>query len=35
MLDDKVQVSTAPSQIKHLIQECEDWQEDETEYVED
>lgn len=35
MLDDKVQVSTSPSQIKHLIQECEDWQEDETEYVED
>ena len=35
MLDDKVQVSTSPSQIKHLIEECEDWQEDETEYVEE
>ena len=35
MLDDKVQVSTSTSYIKHLIEECEDWSEDETEYVED
>jgi hypothetical protein len=34
-LDDKVQVSTSTSYIKHLIEECEDWSEDETEYVED
>lgn len=35
MLDNKVQVSTSTSYIKHLIEECEDWSEDETEYVED
>ena len=35
ILDDKVQVSTSASYIKHLIEECEDWSEDETEYVED
>lgn len=35
MIDKKVRVSTSASYIKHLIEECEDWSEDETEYVED
>ena len=35
MIDDKVQVSTSASYIKHLIEECDNWSEDETEYVED
>jgi hypothetical protein len=35
ILDDKVQVLTLASYIKHLIEECDNWSEDETEYVED
>lgn len=34
MLGEKIQVSKSPSYIKHLIKECENWDEDDVEYME-